>query len=102
MPEMCLCLAHWALAVVATAAASDLITTATILRPLRERLALGAVRGFRISKFFNALFSCYYCLTVWFASAIAWSLPGEATGIPWLDVTIRTLTLHWLAFRLDR
>lgn len=76
----------WILAIIATEALVELITTASIFDVTRARIMAS-------SHFFEELLSCGYCTSVWVAAAFAWALPGTL-GYWWLDVILKTLALH--------
>lgn len=79
----------WILAVVATEALVELITTASIFEVPRARLMA-------TSQFVEELLSCGYCTSVWVAASVAWALPGT-TGYWPIDIVLKTLALHRLS-----
>ena len=76
----------WILAIIATEALVELITTASIFDVPRAKLMAK-------SPFLEELLACGYCTSVWIAAAFAWALPGTL-GYWWLDILIKTLALH--------
>lgn len=78
----------WLFAIICVEAITEIIINADIFLGLRTFLS-------KISpSFLGKLFTCGYCMSVWVAGCIAWSLPGTITNYPIVDIIIKAFVLH--------
>jgi len=98
----------WWFFIIFVEAVTEIIVDSDFFFPIRN--GLGKLPFF-IGRFFAALLSCGYCLSVWVAASVAWMLPGSPSSytpieLPiWLpiwfmliiDVMLKTFVLHRLS-----
>ncbi len=81
----------WLLTIVAVEAMVEVIVNADIT--LKVRVFFSKINP----GFLGKLFSCGYCMSVWVAALVAWSLPGVLTDYVILDVIIKIFVVHRLS-----
>ena len=80
----------WLAAVIAVEAVTEIIVSSDMPLILWFRNVCAKYNP----RFLGKLFSCGYCMSVWIAAMIAWSLPGQLTGYVVLDVILKIFIIH--------
>lgn len=94
----------WWFFIIFVEAVTEIIVDSDFFFPIRN--GLGKLPFF-IGRFFAALLSCGYCVSVWVAALVAWTLPGSPIShapieLPiWfiliVDAILKTFVLHRLS-----
>jgi hypothetical protein len=94
----------WWFFVIHVEAVTEIIVDSDFFFPIRN--SLGKAPSF-VGKFFTALLSCGYCVSVWVAASVAWMLPGSPAShapielpiefILIVDAILKTFVLHRLS-----
>ena len=83
---------EFALAIILTELATELVIKSVIFKPIRERIK-------KLGQWFEELFSCGYCFSFWVACGVVLllQLVYDFTGYYWVDLSLTGLVVHRLS-----